>query len=403
MVIVYARHSTNCKYQDNRDYRRCGCPLSLEINAYSKQAKKSAKTRSWELAEKQANKIEEIIQQNVNITPEQAFTLSKAEKVAEQNANGKTVRDALDIYLADMKTRKLAEGTIRLPKRMVGRLVEFAAARGVIYLKDVTKPLIREWEATWDFEGLWGMIVPHRVVSTFFNFCLDQDYIDKSPMPRMHDPKQEERIEARKQTPPFTPEEMERILFAVDQVGFKPHRADWVRALILLQRWSGFAACDAVMLRRDALNVETGDLEINRQKTGTESAPRIPKFVVEAILKVQMKRPHPDYFFYEGGNKPTTQEAKYLADLRKVLKQAGLYDESIHMKSHRFRDTFAVSLRDAGVDIKPISLALGHKTSKTTEQHYFPKTKEQTERVRAACEIGWTKPAVAEQPPTSIQ
>jgi len=39
---------------------------------------------------------------------------------------------------------------------------------------------------------------------------------------------------------------------------------------------------------------------------------------------------------------------------------------------HRFRDTFSVSLLQNGVDIRRVSLLLGHTSIQTTERHYAP-------------------------------
>ena len=40
--------------------------------------------------------------------------------------------------------------------------------------------------------------------------------------------------------------------------------------------------------------------------------------------------------------------------------------------SHRFRDTFAVSLLHAGVSLENVSTLLGHQSIRVTEKHYSP-------------------------------
>ncbi len=40
--------------------------------------------------------------------------------------------------------------------------------------------------------------------------------------------------------------------------------------------------------------------------------------------------------------------------------------------SHRFRDTFAASLLEAGVSIENVSVLLGHSSVRITERHYRP-------------------------------
>jgi integrase/recombinase XerD len=39
---------------------------------------------------------------------------------------------------------------------------------------------------------------------------------------------------------------------------------------------------------------------------------------------------------------------------------------------HRFRDTFAVRLREKGVHMDQVSILLGHTSVKTTEKYYAP-------------------------------
>ena len=43
-----------------------------------------------------------------------------------------------------------------------------------------------------------------------------------------------------------------------------------------------------------------------------------------------------------------------------------------HGHSHRFRDTFATTLLQAGVSIQDVSVLLGHRSVKITEKHYAP-------------------------------
>jgi hypothetical protein len=58
-VSVYARHSSKCSKSRERgagQYKRCKCPLWL---LWGKDGKKSAKTRSWDIATKAARKLEQ--------------------------------------------------------------------------------------------------------------------------------------------------------------------------------------------------------------------------------------------------------------------------------------------------------------------------------------------------------
>jgi len=62
VVTVYPRHSKRCdksKGKNARQYKRCKCPLWLEWNENGCQSRKSAKTRSWEIANRCARNLEQ--------------------------------------------------------------------------------------------------------------------------------------------------------------------------------------------------------------------------------------------------------------------------------------------------------------------------------------------------------
>jgi integrase len=54
--------------------------------------------------------------------------------------------------------------------------------------------------------------------------------------------------------------------------------------------------------------------------------------------------------------------------LKGVLTEAKIPDG----RAHRFRDTFAVGLLQAGVPIDRVTVLLGHSSIKVTEKHYSP-------------------------------
>jgi hypothetical protein len=100
-VTVYARHSPKCSKSGQRgagQYKRCKCRLWLR---WGKNGKKSAKTRSWDIATKAARKLEE----DLELAASGIESPKKAEHI--------TIEAALNLYLSDMTQRALAKPTNR--------------------------------------------------------------------------------------------------------------------------------------------------------------------------------------------------------------------------------------------------------------------------------------------------
>ena len=57
--------------------------------------------------------------------------------------------------------------------------------------------------------------------------------------------------------------------------------------------------------------------------------------------------------------------------------------------AHHFRDTFAVSLLQAGVPMERVSVVLGHSSIKVTEKHYSPWVPARQEQLEADVRRTW--------------
>jgi integrase len=71
--------------------------------------------------------------------------------------------------------------------------------------------------------------------------------------------------------------------------------------------------------------------------------------------------------------------------LKGVFKEARMPDGH----AHRFRDTFAVGLLQAGVPMDRVSALLGHSSIKVTEKHYSPWVRARQEQLEADVRRTW--------------
>jgi hypothetical protein len=61
LLSVFTRHSIDCKYSDDRSYRRCNCPKWIGGQVNREYFRKSARTRQWGEAEEYRLKLKETL------------------------------------------------------------------------------------------------------------------------------------------------------------------------------------------------------------------------------------------------------------------------------------------------------------------------------------------------------
>ena len=223
VVTAYARHSKEREKSKERrmgQYKRCKCPPWLR---WGKDGKKSAKTRSWDIATKPARKLEEELElKAIGIEP-------------SKKANHITIESAADLYLGDMAQRGVAD--LSKVRRMLARLRDYANAGRVILLKDVTARLLTEWRSKWTFKTKSSSPAVHwSVVKTFFKWAFASDLIPADTPAMLKSLSSE-----RNQVLPLTPKEMSRLVAASDDCGFSLEIAYKVKTSILTIQRSGLS------------------------------------------------------------------------------------------------------------------------------------------------------------------
>jgi len=137
VVTVYPRHSKKCRNAQQKSagqHKRCKCRLWLR---WGKNGKRSAKTRSLEIATKAARKLEQELE----------FEALGIE--APKKPDHITIEAAVKLYLDDMAQRVKDPSK---PRRMLAWLRDYAHQKGIILLKDVTALLLTEWRNGWTFK-----------------------------------------------------------------------------------------------------------------------------------------------------------------------------------------------------------------------------------------------------------
>jgi integrase len=166
---------------------------------------------------------------------------------------------------------------------------------------------------------------------------------------------------------PFTHDQIAKILAALDQV--EEIERKQTRALILVLLYSGIRISDATFLRRDSINLETGLLQFRVIKTGRQNTPiELHASAVHALKALPIL--DSPYFFLNAKQAAVRDIQKEVKPMcRRVSRLLAL--ARVKGSAHVFRDTFAINLLAAGVDIFTVSQLLGHSNVKITQQHYL--------------------------------
>jgi integrase len=400
-VTVFVRHSANCKDKERGgEWRKCRCPKALlvyEGQGSGKNRRVSAKTRSWELAEKRAQELRD------SWNPEKAeLKRLRAEKQRQQVR----LEEAVALFLADQITRLGDDSTVRNSRSLfgyinaetktitrVGRLFRWVekynahrpADQHITYVADITPTHLTEWRAAWSGSSDTTNYQRWSRVKGFFNFCETQGWIADSPARKLRSIA----VAKGSRTAIFTEEQYSQILKTIQL--YVPEnvpeltRQAWRRRLMVfteLLRWSGMAPVDAVLYRPSLVDAE-GILTYRREKTGELAIVPLPEHVRLLLRDIPLERDSvgPEMPFRSHASTLPSDTRKWAHRHETLFKLAGITEVKTDHRvrrphSYMFRDTFAVWYLTHGVKLHTVSKMLGHSKSETTERAYLPWVRE---------------------------
>jgi integrase len=392
-VRVIVRHSSDCKdKKKGSEWRKCDCRKSLLIyegQGTGTNRRVSAKTRSWEKAETEAQRWRD------KLDPfKQELNRLRAAKERQQVR----LEDAVALYVADMITRLGDNGTVRMTRSLFGHvdpqtkaiiknghlfdwLDRLPPSERPTHIADFNAALITKWRASWDFDSDLTAANRWTMVKSFFNFCEGQGWIEDNPCRKL------KRIAVKKgnRTAVFTDEQYASILKAVPR--YDPEntpaqtREAWQRRLttfLELLRWSGMALTDAVQFRPEWVDSK-GVLRYRRQKTQERAVVPLPKRLLTMLADVPLERdslgPEQPFRTNPIVNSDTRKWERRLCELFKLAGIAEVRTDLGTLRKphpHMLRDTFAVSALRHGAGLHTVAKMLGHAKTTTTERAYLP-------------------------------
>ena len=376
-ITVFTRHSPECPFKGKREYKKCNCRKALYIYEDGRDKTISAKTRSWSKAEQFA-KSELAARDPVQRELQRIKAQEEKKRVAALSKNI-TVADALFRWVSGLKGRKAA--TSKVHATFVRKVQAWATRTGITYLNEVTPDMLDEWRGKWapdaveKYDRMGDTTQSHfqSRLKGFLEWATAIRLIEANPSAAL------DHISASKErTHPLTRPQFEQLLAAIDP--FCNSRTDMIRrfgnelrAVFLVQRWTGLRIGDVVLLPRTGM---VGNrLTLRTQKTNALVDRPLPVVVVNALAALSPSRPDfsTEHFFWLEGMKKTSLPTKWtqiIMALNTCLKFIDEEGQPLRFHSHMLRDTFAVELLLAGWALEDVSRLLTHDSVATTETYY---------------------------------
>jgi len=185
------------------------------------------------------------------------------------------------------------------------------------------------------------------------------------------------------QTWPLTPQQFEELLAATHKLDAEARYksaqvGEHLRALFLVQRWTGLRVGDVLSLPKSALQGNRLTAVIQKKLHRKPAAARVvcivPDHVAEALTSLPLRNEeHPDYFFWSRKCSQQVNTNKWLGKVDRLNDYLSFTNEAgdpMDFRSHMLRDTFAVEMLLAGVLLEKVSKLLTHESVTMTERYY---------------------------------
>ena len=269
--------------------------------------------------------------------------------------------------LESISSEYLKHIKIRLSKKyfvnMSSTLSAFSKYIGIKHIDSVKKHSISSFIDQKIISGKLHQANQHfRNLRTFFNWAVDNDYINQSPIDRMKPPKLPE-----KKPTWITVHELDIILSNVNSSQLK----DVYQILF----YTGMRASELLSMTWSNINLEEKLIFIRNSQTFTTKSGKeraIPmNDKVYNIIYRQPTRFRGELLFLKNG---FIFSVDYISkQFKKALRNTGL-NEDIHL--HSLRHSFASNLMKEGANIYFVSKLLGHAKVSTTEIYAHVKTED---------------------------
>lgn len=268
-----------------------------------------------------------------------------------------TVKKYLENWL-DFKEKTLKASTYHSYQKIVrGHLIP---AFGKIYLKELTKKMIKDWAFTLDVSSKTKMNIVSPLRAALKD-AEDDDLINQNPIANWKIKGSDKHIR-KDPIDPFTPEEMDLILNQL---------SGQAKNLVAFILWTGVRTSEACALNWDDIDFVEKKIRINKALTQAAKTPESPKTLagdrwinmLEPARKALLaQKKHTIAKGEEVFQNPNTNQ-RWQGDgpIRKTMWQPAVKKANVRYRyPYQLRHTFATNMLHAEENIRWISKQLGH-------------------------------------------
>ena len=255
---------------------------------------------------------------------------------------------ALEIYILDARSRNLSPRSIRYYEQQIGWFIEFLMLQGCDRLDAITAHHIRLYFLHLQEKRGWkpaSVQAAARAIRAFFNFCVTEELLEKSPMRKVKMPKVTERL-----LPAFTDADIRKLLAVTD------NQRD--RAMILCLLDTGCRASEFLEWNLEDVNLVTGTVRVRLTKNRSERTVYLGSRARRELLKYfASERTCPDDPVWRTFDRRTRLTFYGLQSLlKKLSKKSGVSP----CNPHRFRRTCALMSLRNGMNVYALQRIMGH-------------------------------------------
>lgn len=267
-------------------------------------------------------------------------------------------QEVINEFLLSMKVYNLSEGTIKNYNTFLGRFFHEKEESFDTLTSDCILTWLIQYQNEWKARTIRNYL---SMLSSFYRFCVEEEYMEKSPIKMHWFPRIPKSIPKYLEKP-----EVAKVLQVSESENIRN------RAIVEFFLASGCRVGEVHQLDKAHIDFE------NRTATVTGKGKKIRKvhftekcsLILERYLATRTD--HQPYLFVTQGETRLS-----IAAIRKIVGRIGRTAKLIRpLHPHRFRHTFATELLSKGANLSFIADELGHKNLKVT-QIYATYTKQE--------------------------